>query len=145
MTKTILLAHIAATLFLAGVAWVVQIVQYPFFSEVSPEKFSAFHRTYTTWVTPVVAPPMIVELATAIALLYFKPENIDVRLIWCGLIMVALLWASTFFLQVPLHDKLSAGFSAENHAALVGGNWIRTVLWSLRGVLVLYFLWLNLK
>jgi hypothetical protein len=88
---------------------------------------------------------MIVELATAIALLYFKPENIDVRLIWCGLIMVALLWASTFFLQVPLHDKLSAGFSAENHAALVGGNWVRTVLWSLRGVLVLYFLWLSLK
>ena len=145
MTNIFLLINLASTLFLAGVIWIVQIVQYPFFSQICAENFSEFHRVYRNRITPMVAPPMILELGTAIALLFFPPANIDFKLLWASLILSILAWASTFFVQVPLHDKLAEQFHAETHAALVKTNWIRTILWSLRAALVLFFAWQSLK
>jgi hypothetical protein len=42
------------------------------------------------------------------------------------------VWASTFLLQVPCHDRLSRGWDEGVHARLVQTNWIRTVLWTAR-------------
>ena len=47
------------------------------------------------------------------------------------------LWGSTFFIQVPLHNALSQAFDPKNHARLVQTNWIRTIIWSLRALLLL--------
>jgi hypothetical protein len=44
--------------------------------------------------------------------------------------------ASTFLVQVPLHERLSAGWDAAAHQRLVASNWVRTVLWTVRAVLV---------
>jgi hypothetical protein len=38
--------------------------------------------------------------------------------------------------QVPLHERLSAGWDAAAHQRLVASNWVRTVLWTVRAVLV---------
>ena len=54
-----------------------------------------------------------------------------------GLALVGLIWASTFLVQVPLHEVLARGFDAEAHSRLVASNWLRTFLWSARAVLVL--------
>ncbi len=145
MLETILLAHIASTLVLVGIIWVVQIAQYPFFVHVKDENFVSFHRTYTSWITPIVAPLMLLELFTGVALVFFSSENLDYPLFWTGLVLILLIWASTFFLQVPLHDRLAQGFDVKTHAALVKTNWIRTILWSLRGALSIYFAWELLK
>lgn len=148
MEKIILLANVAASLYLTGLIWVVQIVQYPFFSFVDPKKFAAYHAAYTFWITPVVAPAMLVELATAVLLIFYRPENISPKLVWLALALTAITWASTFFLQVPLHEKLArggGGFDQAAHSALVNTNWIRTVAWSLRAALVLYFAWKSFR
>ena len=141
MEKILLLHNIASTFFLTGVIWVVQFVKYPSFAFIDPKSFTKYHDDYRFWITPVVAPPMIVELLTAIFLVFYPPENIDSRLVLFGLILTVITWASTFFLQVPLHEKLAAGFDAEIHAALVNTNWLRTAAWSLRAALVLYCAW----
>ena len=139
MEKIFLLLSFASTFFLTGVIWVVQLVQYPFFAYVDPQTLTKYHDDYRFWITPVVAPPMIVELLTSILLVFYPPANIDRKLIWLALGLTVLIWASTFFVQVPLHEKLARGFDAETHAALVRTNWIRTLLWSARSLLVLYF------
>jgi uncharacterized membrane protein len=141
MWKIIFIANLAATLYLTGVIWLVQLVQYPFFSQVGTESFSKYHASHSFWITPVVAPAMILELLTSVFLILYPPENIDVKLIWLGLILAVTLWISTFFLQVPMHEKLAQGFNAEAHRFLVNSNWIRTVAWTLRSGLVCYFLW----
>ena len=84
---------------------------------------------------------MIIELITAVILVFYPPQNIDSKLIWLALVLTVIVWASTFFLQVPLHEKLAAGFEANAHSALVRTNWLRTAAWSLRSLLVLYFAW----
>jgi uncharacterized membrane protein len=141
MWKIIFIANLASTLYLTGVIWLVQLVQYPFFAQVGAENFSKYHASHSFWITPVVAPAMILELLTSVFLILYPPENIDVKLIWLGLILAVTLWISTFFLQVPMHEKLAQGFNAEAHRFLVNSNWIRTVAWTLRSGLVCYFLW----
>lgn len=145
MEKFLFLLHIASTLFLTGVIWVIQIVQYPFFPHIDPENFTKYHDDYRFWITPVVAPPMIAELLTSIFLLLNTPENIDSKLIWFGMILTIVIWASTFFLQIPLHEKLAGGFDAQTAANLVKTNWLRATAWSLRSLLVLYFVWIAVR
>ncbi len=84
---------------------------------------------------------MLVELVTAVWLVFRPlPPGVPGWLAWVGLAAVGALWLSTFLLQVPQHEVLRAGFDADAHRRLVSTNWLRTVLWSLRGVWVLYLL-----
>ncbi|MEM9735245.1 MAG: hypothetical protein AAF908_01395, partial [Pseudomonadota bacterium] len=50
-------------------------------------------------------------------------------------VLLGLVWASTFFVQVPLHGKLERGHDATLVRRLVMTNWLRTFLWTARGVL----------
>ena len=145
MAKIILIANLVSIIFLTGVIWIIQVVQYPFFAQVGAENFPKYHSSHTFWITPVVAPAMIVELITSLFLIIYPSENIDSKLIWLGLILTLIVWASTFFLQVPMHEKLAQGFDSDTHKFLVNSNWIRTIAWSLHSFLVVYFVWKNLK
>ena len=141
MAKILLILQIFSTLTMFGVIWIIQLVQYPFFSHVNAENFQKYHAAHTFWITPVVAPAMIVELITSIFIIFYPPKNLDSKLLFIGMLLAIGVWASTFFIQIPLHEKLSNGFDAEAHKSLVQTNWIRTIIWSLRAILVLYFAW----
>ena len=54
--------------------------------------------------------------------------------------LLAVIWLSTALIQVPLHQRLGGGFDAEVHSRLVTSNWIRTVAWTLRGLLAVHLL-----
>jgi hypothetical protein len=55
-----------------------------------------------------------------------------------GLALVAAIWLSTALLQVPRHTTLGSGFDGSAWSGLVRTNWIRTVAWSSRGIVVLW-------
>lgn len=130
----------AATWAMVGLIWFVQIVHYPLFGHVGDEKFPKYeqqHKRLTTWV---VAPLMFVELGIAIWLCFARPEWLPAWQVWMGAALVTAIWLSTALLQVPAHESLSRQFTAAQHAKLVHTNWLRTVAWSVRGVLVLSML-----
>lgn len=134
--KLILLTQVFATLFMVGLIWFVQIVHYPLYEKVGREQFpeyEAFHNRLTTWV---VGPAMLVEMFSAVALLRHA-SNSFTSLAWMGLGLLLVIWISTATLSVPAHDTLTAGFSAGAWQKLVSTNWIRTVAWSVRGVIVM--------
>ena len=54
-----------------------------------------------------------------------------------SLCLLAVVWISTFAVQVPLHRRLAEGYDAARHRRLVLSNWIRTLAWTARAVLVL--------
>lgn len=144
MKNLIFLAHVGSTLYLVGLIWIVQSLVYPSMGLVGANGYAAYHNLHTSRITPVVAPVMIIELVTAIYFAYAPLENIDYRYFWGGLALVLIIWASTFFVQVPLHEKLAASFDADVQNLLVWTNWIRTFAWTLRGVLVLWIVWLKI-
>lgn len=140
LVDTVLLVHAGATLIMLGVIWVIQVVHYPLFAGVGTEGFADYEGAHTRRITWVVMPTMLVELGTAAILAVGPLEPLDRTLAWVGLGLVALVWASTALLQVPLHGRLSRGFDPKAHAQLVATNWIRTAAWSARGVLALALL-----
>jgi len=126
-----LLIHLAATLFMTGLIWFVQIVHYPLFSSVGHDHFTEYenrHRIRTTWV---VAPMMLTEVTTAVLLLY-NMKTTGTELVWSGIVLLFVIWLCTAGLSVPAHGKLAQEFSVTVHKRLVVTNWIRTIAWSIR-------------
>ena len=134
-------AQLAATLVMTGVIWFVQVVHYPLFAHAAAggdamawRRYAAAHGRRTTWV---VAAPMLVELATAVAMVRWRPPWCSAPTAWAGLALAVGLWASTARLQVPRHETLARGWDAPAHRRLVRTNWLRTAGWSVRAVLLL--------
>lgn len=137
---TLLLVHAAATLFMAGLIWFVQLVHYPLFALVGERDYATFAREHSRRTTWVVALPMLVELATGGLLLFgrWRPAGVPDWTVWAGAILIGMVWASTMLLQIPCHDRLAEGWDAAVGRRLVRGNWIRTVGWTFRGLLVVW-------
>ncbi|MBL8231847.1 MAG: hypothetical protein JNL98_25340 [Bryobacterales bacterium] len=136
----ILLIHAAATLYMTGLIWFVQVVHYPLMAKVGRTAFAEYEQLHSNYTTLVVGPPMLIEIATALALAISPPPRVLAGAAWLGLILLALIWASTWLLQVPQHTILAQGFDAEAHQRLVTTNWVRTALWTVRAILVLWML-----
>ncbi|MEZ5429343.1 MAG: hypothetical protein R2747_24050 [Pyrinomonadaceae bacterium] len=141
MTKIIFILQMISTLWMAGLIWTIQLVHYPFFSQVRAENFASFHASHTFWMGPLAVPAMIIELVTSVLLILFPPEMIDPVWLWAGLILTLVTWFSTAFWQIPLHRRLSGGFDSAAQLRLVNTNWIRTAAWSLRAGLVIFWAW----
>ncbi len=132
----LLFVHVAATWFMTGVIWFVQLVHYPLMAGVGRPGFAAYeaeHARRTSWV---VIAPMVVEAVTAVAIVVLAPPAVPSTQAWIGLALVAVVWLSTALLQVPRHRELHGGFDARAHARLVSSNWIRTFVWTARSILV---------
>lgn len=133
----LLLAHLAATLYMVGLIWFVQIVHYPLFSRVGEDGFSQYSEAHSRLTGYVVGPPMLIEAGTALILVFLRPEGVPLYLALTGLALVGVIWLSTALLQVPRHTDLGSGFDRSAWRGLVGTNWIRTAAWSVRGIVVL--------
>lgn len=138
--RLILLIHIAATWGLVGLIWTIQVVHYPLFAQVGSSTYPAYHVAHMSRITLIVLPFMAVEALTALFLALNPPNNIPASVFWLGLALVILIWGSTGLVNVPQHTALASGFNIDTHRALVLTNWIRTVAWSLRGLLMLWVL-----
>jgi len=136
----IFVANAGATFCLVGLIWTVQLVHYPTFHYVDEARFRAFEAFHQRRISCVVLPLMMAEALTSLLLPWLSPDFVSKPLAFLGLAMVALAWLSTFLLQVPLHTALSSGFSADAARRLVTTNWVRTIAWSARGVLVAWLL-----
>ena len=128
------LVHAIPTLLMVGVIWVVQLVHYPLFAFADEADFVAFEAAHRMRIIVVVMPLMLAEVVTAI-LLVLQAESATQRVLaWTGASLLLAVWLCTFLLQVPLHRRLSRGWDAEAARRLVSTNWLRTALWTLRGV-----------
>lgn len=148
----LLLLHLTATLLMTGILWFVQVVHYPLFHAVPAASFAGYEQLHTSRTGLLVAPLMLVELATATALVFVSwdqpagaPRVADfgnnAPLLLLNLVLLAVIWALTFLVQVPHHEALSKGFDANRIQSLVNGNWLRTLLWSARAAILLKIFW----
>lgn len=121
---------------MTGLIWVIQVVHYPLFARVGAEGYRDYQLAHQSLISVIVGPAMLVEALATAAILLTRRDAPAVA----AAALLAIIWASTAFLQVPMHNALANGFDAQAHARLVDTNWIRTVAWTARGVLALYFL-----
>lgn len=137
--ELLLWVHASATWLMVGIIWFVQIVHYPLFAAVPSQAFQAYQEKHVRRTGWVVAPPMLVEVGSALALTLYPSESLDAWLVWGGVALLLVVWGATAVFSVPLHNQLLNGFDARAHRRLLRTNWLRTLAWTLRG---LFAVWL---
>lgn len=135
--KVFLLSELVLTAMLTGLIWTIQLINYPQLQMVGAQDYSAFHQFHIRAITPLVAPLMIAELILCSLNLYQK--NLPIQLGIASLILVLIVWATTFFLSVPLHEKMVLAKNLESIHKLVSTNWMRTIAWSVKLFLMMVF------
>jgi len=128
----VMVIHLALSWGLLVLIWLVQTIIYPGFQRVPAEDFRKYHAWYVKRITVIVLPLMIGEVA-AVALWFATAASIAAVM---AAVLVAVVWAATFLLQVPIHRRLSRGKQTKLINRLVATNWIRTIAWSLKALLV---------
>lgn len=138
MSSLAYLVHFSSCLFMTGLIWLIQLIHYPSFKFINPTHFSEFHRFHSNTITYIVGPIMTIELLSGFYLFFHQKSNLMFNLNLLGLLLI---WAATAFLSVPSHAKLALGFTDTSASFLISTNWIRTAIWSLRSLGLLYGLW----
>ena len=126
--------NVISAFLLTGVIWTIQIVHYPSFHYIDKLSFTNFHNFHERRISIVVIPLMLIELITSVALYIYNLSSIFFSL---NLLIVVLIWCSTFFVQVPIHSVLSQKKDKNLIEKLVNTNWTRTFLWSMRMLLII--------
>ncbi len=136
---SLFLVQLAATVFMTGLIWFVQIVHYPLFADVGDAYLVRYARRHGTLTGYVVGGPMLLELATSLVALApsFRPSFLSAVSAAASALLVLLLWLSTGLVQVPLHERLGRRHDPACIVQLVSSNWIRTAAWTARSVLLL--------
>ena len=140
MIEIALIAQAVSTFGMLGVIWLVQLEIYPLQIHVKREDYLAYQAAHMYRVSFVVAPLMLVEVATSAWLLFLPLSSCGMTLAWVGVGLVFLLWISTLVLQVPCHWKLEKERDEAVIRRLVRTNWVRTVGWTARAVVVAWLL-----
>jgi hypothetical protein len=85
---------------------------------------------------------MLIELGIG-GWLALQPVPANLR--WAGYVAYAcviVIWAITFGVAVPLHNRLAGGgYSEAVINNLVAANWVRTVSWTARTALLAYLVY----
>ena len=132
--KFYFLIQIISNSVLLGIILVTQFITYPSFLSVSKQKFYYFHNKYVNRISFLVIPFMTLELFSLCYISYVLNDFLLIK----GLIILLSIWLSTFIIMVPLHNKLSLKYEKELVIKLINYNWLRTLLWSIKLIFILY-------
>ncbi len=133
---TTLIGHAAATWFMVGLIWTIQVVHYPLFRRVDENGFAAYETEHALRMARLLAVPAVIEVVTGALLVWSRPPDVGLLPVLVSGSLLAAVWIITALVQVPEHQRLQSGKNTVFIDRLVRTNWIRTVLWSARGVLV---------
>ncbi len=129
MEQLFLKINIYSNIYLIAISVMVQLIIYPSFKNYDNSNFRSFHSSYTKKMFFIVGPIMIIELLSTLYLIikntFLFPSTI-----------VALIWLTTFFLIVPVHNSLNSAFSIRAHKKLLRLNVVRTSFWVLKLLII---------
>ena len=122
---------------MVGVSLYTHFVTYPSFKLIRSSLFSEFHKSYTNKMLFIVAPVMILELISSLFLVIFdvSDNNTEIGL----LISLLLIWFLTFFIIVPIHNKLTVNYNKDLNQKLIKFNGLRTIFWIIKLILFIGF------
>jgi len=87
--------------------WMIQRIVYPSFLHYSAEDLVTWHKEYTSRFSVIVIPLMFGQLSISVYQLITGTSLYTV----ISLVIIVLIWISTFFQFVPIHSNISKGRS----------------------------------
>tara|TARA_B100000886_G_C20065830_1_gene343691 strand:+ start:19 stop:426 length:408 start_codon:yes stop_codon:yes gene_type:complete len=129
-----LIIHLIATSVMVGVIWIIQLVHYPSFHFIEQNQYTSFQRFHMSRISYVVIPAMLTELFTLIFII-ISIDQVDPIILASALLLIV-IWLMTAVFFSGVHQKLTLGYDQTVVEKLVKLNWGRTLLWTLRLLIV---------
>ena len=122
--ENLILFNFFISAFMFGLILTTQIVSYPMFLNVE-KNFSVYHMNYVNKISTIAAPFMIIEFLLSLIFVFLIGSYTSIS----SFLIMVLIFLCTFFIQVPIHEKLKNSFNISLCNRLIKTNWIRVFLW----------------
>ncbi len=122
--ENLILFNFFISAFMFGLILTTQIVSYPMFLNVE-KNFSVYHMHYVNKISTIAAPFMIIEFLLSLLFVFLIGSYTSIS----SFLIMVLIFLCTFFIQVPIHEKLKNSFNISLCNRLIKTNWIRVFLW----------------
>ena len=122
--ENLILFNFFISAFMFGLILTTQIVSYPMFLNVE-KNFSVYHMNYVNKISTIAAPFMIIEFSLSLIFVFLIGSYTSIS----SFLIMVLIFLCTFFIQVPIHEKLKNSFNISLCNRLIKTNWIRVFLW----------------
>ncbi len=122
--ENLILFNFFISAFMFGLILTTQIVSYPMFLNVE-KNFSVYHMNYVNKISTIAAPFMIIEFLLSLLFVFLIGSYTSIS----SFLIMVLIFLCTFFIQVPIHEKLKNSFNISLCNRLIKTNWIRVFLW----------------
>jgi len=136
----LLILHSAITFGMTGVIWFVQFIHYPIIQIMPRQETTLFEKLHWNRTLGIAIVTLTLELATGVALLIWTPPGVLVFQLVFGLLLLGLIWLTTWGVCVPQHCKLKKCGSPAAATVLMKANALRSILWTVRSLLVVWML-----
>jgi hypothetical protein len=133
---SVLIISVLCTWGMVGLIWTIQLVHYPMLAVLSALQPATAAQDHARRITWVVGPLMAGEGFTALVLLFRRPPEIGFVTAFVAAALLGIALLTTVLEQVPLHTALSNGHDEQSAQRLIRTNWIRTIAWTLRGIVL---------
>ena len=128
--------HFLATSIMVGVIWVIQLLHYPSFHFIQKSDYPKFQQFHMSRISFIVVPAMIIEFITGIMMLQFGFSSNFLFIF--SLFILLVIWVITLVFFTKMHQGLISGYNEVIVDRLISINWSRTLLWSIRLLVLCY-------
>jgi hypothetical protein len=145
-SRTLIVIHAAATMFMVGLIWTIHYVHYPLFAYVGESTYSSFQAAHVERIGKLLFVPWLTEGITLIGVLALAflggHKVLRVQAFINGAAMAVVLVISGFW-SAPAHAKLADGFDKSIHDQLMTVNLIRAIAWTVCGICAVWIVLLG--
>jgi len=127
----LILLNIFVSTFMLSLILITQIVNYPLFLKVNFSNLETYHSDYVKRISLIVMPFMMLELLVALLLLIYLESLQSIF----SIILLIAIFLSTYFIQVPIHSKITNNTNTLILKKLINTNWLRTIPWFLKCII----------
>lgn|GEM_PF-2960542 len=103
----LLIIQLVACAWMTGLIWVIQVVHYPMFAAIADDHFQDWMNRHTKTITPIVGLPMLLEVGSGLALLYWPSFKLPEFWAFVNIGLIAVSFIATAMFSIPAHRQLA--------------------------------------
>ena len=139
-THDILLIHASATLLLAGVMWAIQLGLVPLLAHATEETWPRHTQVYRRVFRTLFWPLLVVEAGSGFLAALQQPAGIPPWVHGINLTLLAAAWGTIPLVRLAVGHHPLARFDPDGFRRFARLNWIRVIVWTARGAVVMAML-----
>jgi len=135
-----LVGNLCASVFMTGIIFFIQIVQYPLLHNISTFDFSCYFKKSNYRISWIVYSALVIEIGFAIGLSFLPVRAVMQVPILITYMLLAAATLNTFLIQAPMTQRLQLAFDRELLSKVMFFNGVRLVTWTLRTILLCWII-----